>query len=474
MSPGAPAISIIDALQDPNLIGAAFPNLTSWNSWITALKAAYGLQLDEGELSLFCQCTGRENPPTAPAKELYFIVGRRGGKGRITAAIGVFLAAFQDYSKILAPGEEGLLPIIASDRDQARIVLNYCRDIFLQSPILKKLPLNDDLTWEIPLRNKVSIRVMTASKAAIRGYTLVGAVLEETAYWRVEGANPDLEIVRALRPGRLTTKGPLVVISSPYRRVGVLWEAFRRYYGQEQDGRALVWQAGSLTMNPTLDREEIEEEMRLDPEATAAEYEAQFRSDLEDYLPWEVIEGSTVAGRYEVPYMDDVKTYAAFVDMSGGRQDAAALAVAHLEGQQIILDLGRRWKAPHDPSIVVMEMASVLKSYHLSRVRGDKYAGSWPQAEFAKHGIRYEGSEMSKSDLYLEFVSLIMSGRVDLLEIKQLQNELRGLERRTRSGGKDSVDHGPRGSDDLANAVVGACVLVGSRVSRPIPRVRWL
>ena len=178
--------------------------------------------------------------------------------------------------------------------------------------------------------------------------------MEETAFWRSEGANPDLEIVRALRPGRLTTKGPLIVISSPYRHVGVLWEASRKSYGQDgQDGRALVWQADSLTMNPTLDREEIEEEMRLDPESAAAEYQAQFRSDLEDYLPWEVIKGATIPGRLEVPPMNEVKRYVAFCDPSGGRSDAAALAVAHLEDERVVLDLARRWKSPHDPASVV-------------------------------------------------------------------------------------------------------------------------
>ena len=61
-----------------------------------------------------------------------------------------------------------------------------------------------------------------------------------------------------------------------------------------------------------------------------------------------------------------------------------------------------------------------------------------PSQEFAKFGIKYESSEKSKSDIYLEFVPLMLSGRVDLLEVKQLQHELRSLERRTRSGGKDS------------------------------------
>src|SRR5262249_40496565 len=38
----------------------------------------------------------------------------------------------------------------------------------------------------------------------------------------------------------------------------------------------------------------------------------------------------------------------------------------------------------------------------------------------------------------------------------RLVAELCGLERRTAWGGRDSIDHGPGGHDDLANAVAGS------------------
>ena len=34
-------------------------------------------------------------------------------------------------------------------------------------------------------------------------------------------------------------------------------------------------------------------------------------------------------------------------------------------------------------------------------------------------------------------------------------NQLIGLERRTARGGRDSIDHGPGGHDDVCNAVAG-------------------
>jgi hypothetical protein len=80
--------------------------------------------------------------------------------------------------------------------------------------------------------------------------------------------------------------------------------------------------------------------------------------------------------------------------------------------------------------------------------------------------VRYKNSELTKSEIYGEFLPIVMQGRVELLDIKQQTIELRQLERRTRSGGKDVVDH-PQGlHDDAANAAAGACVLAGKERRR--------
>jgi hypothetical protein len=47
----------------------------------------------------------------------------------------------------------------------------------------------------------------------------------------------------------------------------------------------------------------------------------------------------------------------------------------------------------------------------------------------------------------------------ELPDNKWLHAQLKGLERKTRSGGRDLVDHYPGGQDDLANSVAGVCVM---------------
>ena len=166
-------------------------------------------------------------------------------------------------------------------------------------------------------------------------------------------------------------------------------------------------------MNPTISQKLIDRDMAADPEAARAEWLAEFRSDLEAFLTIEAIEAVIIQGRYELPPMPEVN-YRAFVDPSGGRRDAATLAIGHKEKDLVIVDLARRWKAPHDPSIVAGEMAGVLKTYRISRVTGDRYGGAWPETEFLKHGISYSPSEQDRSGLYLTFLPMVLSGRVEL------------------------------------------------------------
>lgn len=109
---------------------------------------------------------------------------------------------------------------------------------------------------------------------------------------------------------------------------------------------------------------------------------------------------------------------------------------------------------------MVTEYSDFLKLYGLNSTVGDNYGGEWPKAEFLKKGILYELAENTKSELYLSMVPTVCSRKVELLDNEKLKTELRRLERRTGRSGRESIDHPPRGSDDIANAVAGVAWLV--------------
>ncbi|MFH2080741.1 MAG: terminase family protein [Pseudomonadota bacterium] len=446
-------ITIIDACQDPKLFGPWFRKRASWAAWFVFLKALFALPMDAQELSVFHQLTGLSEPPTAQAAEAWLVIGRRGGKSFIVALIAVFLATFRDYAQHLAPGERGTVMVIAADRKQARVIMRYVKGLLEGVPMLRRL-IVAQRGEAIELSNRIDIEIHTGSFRAVRGYTVVAALLDEVAFWRSdESANPDREIVNALRPAMATIPDALLIgLSSPYARRGVLYEAYSQHFGKPGD--VLVVQAESRTMNPSLPQSVVDRAYAEDPASAAAEYGAQFRSDVEGFLQPEWLDRATVPGISELPPVAGVDYYA-FADPSGGAADSFTLGIAHREAERLILDLCRGRRPPFDPQAVTADYADVLRRYGCHRVIGDRYGAEWVVSAFRDVGISYDPAELPKSDIYLNAEPLFATGAAQLLDQRQLLTELRQLERRTGSG-KDRIDHPPRGHDDHANAACGA------------------
>ena len=200
--------------------------------------------------------------------------------------------------------------------------------------------------------------------------------------------------------------------------------------------------------------------MDRDPAAGLAEYYAEFRTDISAFVSQEVIDGCVARGVFELPPAADV-SYLGFVDPSGGASDAMTLAIAHRLGEMVILDVAREIQPPFNPDAATTEFSALLKAYRVATVIGDRYAGEWVREPFRRHGIDYQLSEVSKSDIYRDALPLFNAGRAQLLDLKRLVNQLCSLERRTARGGRDLIDHPqhPGAHDDLANAVCGAFVM---------------
>ena len=453
------------ALETPELLGNAIPGDT-WLGWRSLLLAAMGETLKPDELDLFRKLTERSEPPTERVSEFFGIIGRRGGKSRAIAALICYLATLVDYKPRLASGEVGVVLCLAPSQTQAAIVLNYAAGILQNSPILQQL-VRRQTSETIELTNGIVIDVRSASFRRLRGQTCVAAICDEAAFWfSEESSNPDVEIVGAIKPSLLTTGGLLVVISSPHARRGIVWDAFRNHFGPLGDQSILVAKGTSRDLNPSLPQAKIDREYEKDPAFAAAEYGAEFRIDIENFITMEAVEACIDAGVRERPY-DRMHLYSAFVDPSGGAHDAFTLAIAHKEGKSGVLDVIREVRPPFAPEGVVEQFCQLLREYRIYSVRGDKYGGEWPVEQFRKRGVTYEASEHTKSDLYRDVLPLVNSRTVALLDDPVLRHQLVALERKMTRGGKDSIDHAPGAKDDVANAVAGALVYAGQSLGDP-------
>jgi len=450
-------VNIVSALDDGNLFGGALRDPATWATWRVFLTTLFGLPMTPGQIEIYRRCTGRVAPPSAPFSEAWLICGRRAGKSFVLAIVAVFLACFRDYAAYLAPGEHATIMVIATDRKQARVIFRYVHGL-LSLPILAPL-IERETAESIDLRNRVTIEIAVASYRTTRGYTLAAVLADEISFWRSDdAAEPDYAILDALRPGLGTLPGAMLLCaSSPYAQSGALYDAFRRYRGRD-DAPVLIWHASTRTMNPTFPQSTIDAAMERDPASAAAEYMAEFRTDVLAFVAREAVEACVSHGVFERAPVADVR-YFGFLDPSGGSSDSMTMAIAHVEQGVAVLDLVREIRPPFSPESVVAEFSGVLKGYGVGTVRSDRYGGEWPRERLKVHGIECLPAGKPKSEIYLALLPAINSRRCDLLDNARLISQLCGLERRVARGGRDSIDHRPGAFDDVVNACAGALLL---------------
>jgi hypothetical protein len=458
-------IDIDAALTDNKLLGAALGDPSTWQTWQCVLKAAFCLPLSKQERHVFQVIAGDRKAPAAPVKELWAVAGRQSGKSRIAALISAYLATFVDHRSKLAPGEIGYVLTLSPTLDQSQIIFRYALAFLESSPILRQKIVDANAT-EIRLENNVVISTHPASFRTVRGRTLLAVVCDESAYWRSdESASPDREVYRAILPSLARTNGMLIGISSPYRRVGLLYEKHRDHFGV--DGDVLVIQAATPSLNPTINTKMIAQARADDPSSAAAEWDAQFRSDLSQFLADETIDAVVNHSRpAELPPQAGNR-YFCFVDASAGRHDHFTMCIGHKDGDAFVCDVLRGAKPPFDPASIAAEYASLAKQYKITTVVGDNFSGEWVAAAFKKAGVDYRRSKQPRSILYLESMPAFMRGAVSIPDHSRLLRELRLLERRTSPSGKDTIDHGKNGSDDYANSLCG-CIAITLKEPREL------
>ena len=453
-------MTILDDLANEELFGPFFRG-SSWGPWFTFLKTLFAVEMTEPELEAFRHHTGRFEPSKTPYREAALICGRRAGKSRILATIAVFLA-MRDYAPFLAPGERATIPIVAADRKQARTIFRYVMGLIDGIPALATIKgtERDDF---VELGEHVVIEIHTASYRGVRGYTLAACLIDEVAFLRDEAsANPDEEILAAVRPGLSSIPGAILLMgSSPYAKRGALYSAFRQHWGKDSS-RVLVFRGTSLEMNPTLDPEVVREAYEADPARASSEFGAEFRDDVIGFVTREVVEACICPGRHELPPISGVR-YHAFVDPSGGSADSMTLAIAHTEKDAGILDAVREIRPPFSPEGVVKDFVDLLKQYRIREVTGDRYAGEWPREQFRKLGVEYKLSDRPASDIFRDILPRLNSHQVELLDLPRIEKQFVDLERRTARGGKDNISHPPGGHDDLVVSISGALLMCRTR-----------
>lgn len=245
------------------------------------------LQDDERDRAL--RIFGCERIPAEARKlgQCVAVCGGRGGKSLLAAWRLVYLAA--TLPLVLSPGEQAYAIIVAPDLRLSEQVLRYCVGIAQtwfpeEGRVCEESSLGFTLVRaQSGVRadkyqdDRVRFLILPASKggSAQRGRALVGAVLDEAAFFRGEDSViNDKELFDAVTP-RIMLGGELIVTTTPYTRSGEVFKTFDRNFGHPVD--AVV--AHAPTWELRTDEKilaQVERERERDPWNFAREFGAEF------------------------------------------------------------------------------------------------------------------------------------------------------------------------------------------------------
>lgn len=367
--------------------------------------------------------------------------------------------------------------VLANDGDQARDDLSLAKKIVKVNPILDEaLTCRKDVIERKDGRGFLQI-LPAGDVAGSHGRSYRFAGFDEIHGYR----NWDLLESLQHDPHRADAQVWITSYASVFHRPGVpLFDLMKAGWAGRDPRMLFSWYAADRTTDPEL--RDADPETRANP-SRASWADAGYLSQQQRRLPAHkyrrlhlnlpgLPEGSAFQPEpvfdaiargvmVRVPQLGIV--YVGFVDMSGGSNDDAVLAIAHrdADGRAVldtVIDQGQR--PPFDPNKAVGRFVRVLHDYRVTRVTGDRYAGLTFSSQFTTQGITYDVAEHTTSELYEALEPRLNEpGRVVLLDVPTLEQQLLGL---VWKGGKISHQSGEH--DDFATAAAGVVEQVLGRL----------
>ena len=461
----------LDWMREPPLCGKTFAGPT-FLAARALIAAVFGQPMTPEMLEVFRICTGRTVAPVSAFSRAVIAAGRGAGKTLLAAFVVVFLAASRNYRALLGPGELATVALVTPDRRQSRVAMRYIRGLLTASPMLAQL-IESETKESITLTTGVVIEVHTASFRSTRGYSFAGVVIDEAAFLPADAdgaASPAEELVRAVMPGLARVPGSLLwVSSSPYRKAGFLYDALRRWHGDDA-APVLTWQAPTRAMNPTIAQRVVDEALADDATAARSEWLGEFRDDIASYIDLDTLRRVVIPGRGDLPRAPGVQELAFTDAATGAGRDSWATAWGYRDaatGHAVVTGL-LEFTPPFSPEACAQQLCEALRARGITRVVGDRFGGLWVTERLRVHGVTLTPADMPRSQLYLECLAVLTSQRCELPENVKMIRQFCQLERRSggRGGNRDSVDHPQRAGgaggggyhDDIANVVAGLLV----------------
>lgn len=414
---------------------------------------------------------GLDDVPRVARRVVAMVKGARIGGTRFAATRLVHLALTSKLPA-LGPGETPFVIIIGPDIRLARQALTFALgaaqgDRDLAGRVQRANADGFELTRDDGVVVTFAALPATAGGSAVRGRTLVAALMTEGAFFRDSNSViNDSEVFRALLP-RIIKGGQLIIESTPWAEAGVLWQLWDKNFGKP--ATALVAHCPTLLMRPDPETAaHVDAERERDPDAAANEFDAIFRglgsTSFFDPKAIDLCTDETLA--HPAPF--DSKASRVGGGDFGFRSDSSALAILQVRQGLAWLAVADELRpepgVPLRPSAVSQRFAIQLRAYGANQLIVDgHYIESVREhvAPFRVGLVSAPAGQQGKLEAHLAARELFHEKRIRIPKHPRLIAQLKGIISKPQPGGGLTIEfprrRGSAGHGDLASAFVLAC-----------------
>jgi len=425
------------------------------------------------------------------------VAGARAGKTYVLIALRILHLALTVPLDDLAPGEVASAPIIAPDMDQACKPLRFIQGAVRNHPELLKMVVGKaDAAESIEFARdgksvEIVVRAASGKGRTGRGSNLVGAALEETAFFRDAGSvvndqeQFDAITIRAVLPG-----SQIIIVSTPWAQTGLLYDFFSQCHpNPECAGLPPTLKLGTTCLamhSPTLVfrdspilRQVVEQQYQQDSENARREYGAQFMGAGTESFFDPIVLSKSVDSTYQFPTLPEPgDRVMAGIDL-GFTKNSSALVVSHLKQGIIrvaqIIEKKPQEGAALQPSEVCREFGEEIRRHGGSYFMADQHYKQTAIEVIGKLNLGFVDAPMSPAESFIKTRTLMREGLVKIPNHPRLLRQLKEVTWRKNSGGNITIilQKWPTGEHgDIVSAfVLSIFQQSGQLVLAPKPKV---
>jgi hypothetical protein len=452
------------------------------------LKAHYGLELDDEKTFTVSdwtrtkvethteksylkklydegRCNVGEVIPGKQRREMILSIGRRSGKTTISACI----AAYETY-KLIKKGDPqkyyGLpasnniqIISVATDKDQAGLLYQEVSGHYRSCAFFGPYTANNTLSYarfqtpkdvekygryiEDPSA-KATLKITFRSCVAkgLRGAGNICVILDEVAHFTESGQSGAEEVYNAVVPSTSAyspkdpdnptvpigeVEGRVILISSPLGRQGLFYNLFQIGMGGGKAGdNILAVQAPTWEVNPTVPAQEFEKHYLKNPAVFYTEYGGEFTDRTRGWIESEEDLLACVDPKLR-PKQSAPARQPHFIGIDLALVgDGTAIAIGHLEDEEIVVDLVEQIKAGEGKYAdkerlefddVADWVLSFTKRFYIVEGIFDQWAGIPFQQALEKRGLK----QLTSVNMTKQITSQMFQNFKDMMWDKKLR-----------------------------------------------------